>query len=71
MTDQNRSGSPQDDRSRGFIEFDYIPFEDIVWGKKLGSGSFGLVHRGKQFIFIGFPTSDEDRQTDVGARERA
>lgn len=48
MTEPAQGDTSQDDRSRGFIEFDYIPFEDIVWGQKLGSGSFGLVHRGKQ-----------------------
>ncbi|ORX35036.1 kinase-like domain-containing protein [Kockovaella imperatae] len=28
------------------VEFDVIPYKDIVWGRKLGSGSFGSVYKG-------------------------
>ncbi|KAJ9123907.1 hypothetical protein QFC22_000697 [Naganishia vaughanmartiniae] len=48
MADDNRKrSSSQDDKNRGgFVEFDYIPFEDIEWGETLGSGSFGCVYKG-------------------------
>ncbi|ODN80475.1 hypothetical protein L202_02713 [Cryptococcus amylolentus CBS 6039] len=28
------------------MDFDIVPYEDIVWGRKLGSGSFGSVYQG-------------------------
>ncbi|TXT06061.1 hypothetical protein VHUM_03534 [Vanrija humicola] len=29
------------------MDFDVVPYEDIVWGEQIGAGSFGSVHRGQ------------------------
>ncbi|KAJ9092500.1 hypothetical protein QFC19_008713 [Naganishia cerealis] len=46
MADNPKVRTSQDDKDRRFIDFDYIPFEDIEWGETLGSGSFGCVYKG-------------------------
>ena len=69
MTEPVPYETPQDDCNIDFIDFDYRPFEDIVWRQKLGSGSFGLVHRGKQprssLILDGHWGPDENGLADI------